>query len=273
MTFTPLRRGFIHFSQLRLRFPEPLGLAYSLKTYKLVDSLLSLPKAYILPNHWAMGGKRSYQQGGVSQASHVGESEEFSRLREYRDGDSPRHLFWPSLARASKPLVKEYQDEYFTRAALVLDNFTTIDTQENMRLLFEEAVSVAAGFAMQTDSNDMLLDLMFVGADKHAEHQLVGRAIAHVEQMLETLATVELCHAEFKTLSKVILEQSERLSGCILILLAWDKPRQVLVAQLRALSIPCKVLLIQGNDENHVLDEHVTLLRLGHIQQDLDNTL
>lgn len=270
---TPMRRGYIHFSAMRVRFPEPLGLAYSFKTCPLVESLLVLPKAYDLPHDIAKGGKRSYQQGGVSQASHVGESEEFSRLREYRDGDSPRHLYWPSLARASKPLIKEFQDEYFTRAALVLDNFTSVESREQKRPVFEEVVSVAAGFAMQADSNDMLLDLMFVGADKHAEHQLVGRALAHAEHMLETLATVELCDAEFQSLSKVVLGQSERLSGCMLILLDWDAPRQALVEQLHALSIPSKVFLIQENDAVPVRHEHVIPLRMGYIQQDLDKLL
>jgi uncharacterized protein (DUF58 family) len=266
MKFTPLRRGYIHFSHIRLRVPEPLALAYSFLTHPVQDSLLVLPKAYRLPQQMISGGKKAYQQGGVSQASHIGHAEEFSRLREYKAGDSPRHIFWPSLARASKPLVKEYQDEYFSRSALLLDNFAGQDK----RALFEEAVSVAAGFAMQADNQDMLLDLMFVGEDKQATHQLVGRAIAHAEQMLETLAIVGLVDGQFEDLSQSVLAQSQRLSGCILLLLVWDEARQALVQQLQALSIPMHIfLLLSEHEEAPKADVHV--LRLGSIQQDLDS--
>jgi len=266
MSITPLRRGFIHLSALRVRFPEPLGLAYSFVHIPQQDSLLALPKAYRLPQHILQGGKRSYQQGGVSQASHIGDSEEFSRLREYRDGDSPRHMFWPSLARASQPLVKEYQDEYFSRSALILDNFVG----QNKQVLFEEAVSVAAGFSLQSDTQNMLLDLMFVGEDKHQEHTLVGRSLAHAEQMLETLACVQLCDADFNTLSQAVLSQKERISGCVLILLAWDKDRQALVQQLQALSIPTQVFLLLSDGEA-APQADVFVLRQGYIQQDLDS--
>lgn len=268
MQFTPLRRGYIHLSAIRLRFPEPLGLVYSWVTLAQQDSLLALPKAYRLPEQIISGGKRTYQQGGVGQASHVGNAEEFSRLREYREGDSPRHIFWPSLARVSKPLVKEYQDEYFTRAALILDNFA----DESAFALFEEAISVAAGFAMQADHHDMLLDLMFVGSSQHAEHQLAGRAIAHAEDMLETLATLELSAAPFADLSQAVLALSQRLSGCVLIVLAWDEARQTLYKQLQALSIPTQVFLILEEKVNppKIDADAIHILRMGHIQQDLD---
>ncbi|MDX8382340.1 MAG: DUF58 domain-containing protein, partial [Ghiorsea sp.] len=205
-----------------------------------------------------------------SQASHVGDSEEFSRLREYRDGDSPRHVFWPSLARMDNPLVKEYQDEFFARSALVLDNFGG----EDKRSLFEEAISVGAGFAMHTESNELLLDLMYVGEAEHSEHLLAGRAIAHAEQMLEILATLEMCHGDFSSLEQSILIQAEKLSSCILILLAWDEPRQALVHQLRALSKPCLVFVLAEDefsiDEHSIDDQGVYVLRSGLIQQTLD---
>jgi uncharacterized protein (DUF58 family) len=57
-------------------------------------------------------------------ASNIGQSEEFVSLREYRRGDPPRHIHWRSWAKAGKPIVKEFEDEFFVRHALVLDTFT-----------------------------------------------------------------------------------------------------------------------------------------------------
>jgi uncharacterized protein (DUF58 family) len=54
-----------------------------------------------------------YQQGGVALASNVGQSDEFVALRDYRQGDPLRHIHWRSWARAGKPVVKEFEDEFF----------------------------------------------------------------------------------------------------------------------------------------------------------------
>lgn len=264
--FTPLRRGYVHLPRLRLRFAEPLGLAYHFAEFDMLDRILVLPKTYWLPRDFVWGGQRKFQQGGVAQASQIGDSEEFSHLREYRDGDSLRHIFWASLARLQTPWVKTYQDEYFSRAALVLDN----DVPQHQHMLFEEAVSVAAGFAMAEHSQEMLLDLLFVGERKQAEHMLTGRAIAHSRQMLETLATVAIATGSFSALSAAVLQQAKAINGCVLILVAWDAPRQALVRQLQALSIPLMVLLICAEDDVEPAKPWLHPLRLGHIQADLD---
>ncbi|MDQ7005045.1 MAG: DUF58 domain-containing protein [Ghiorsea sp.] len=263
--FMPLRRGYIHLPKLRLRFPEPLGLAYNFSDIEVFDRILILPKAYRLPTDFVWGGQRKFQQGGVAQASHIGDSEEFSHLREYRDGDSLRHIFWASLARLQTPWVKTYQDEYFSRAALILDN----DVPQHQEL-FEEAVSVAAGFAMAEHSQDMLLDLLFVGEQNKAEHMLTGRAIAHNIQMLETLATVAIETGSFPSLSTSVLQQAKAMNGCVLILTTWDEPRQAFVHQLQALAIPLMVLLVCVEDDVIAHKPWLRSLRVGHIQADLD---
>ena len=66
---------------------------------------------------------RRYQPGGIPLASEVGDSLEFVGTREYREGDPPRKIDWRSYARLGRPVVKEYQEEYFSRIALVLDTY------------------------------------------------------------------------------------------------------------------------------------------------------
>lgn len=44
---------------------------------------------------------------------------EFYGLREYREGDDPRHLHWPAVARVNRPVVREY--EAYGDTELVLD--------------------------------------------------------------------------------------------------------------------------------------------------------
>jgi len=87
---------------------------------------------------------------------------------------------------------------------------------------------------------------------------------------LESLATLQPCVGDFNTLAQTVLQQVERLNGCILIATTWDVSRQTLLQQLIALSVPCLVLVIQGSDEKLIRSEHVFGLRIGRVQQDLD---
>jgi uncharacterized protein (DUF58 family) len=143
---TPLHRGLLRFKGVTLARSDPLGLFRALTKVSLPQSVLILPKRYLLPI--ALPGAMKYQQGGVALAANIGRSEEFVSLREYRRGDPLRHIHWRSWAKTGKPIVKEFEDEFFMRHALILDTFTDRPHSE----VFEEAVSVAASFACRVDA-------------------------------------------------------------------------------------------------------------------------
>lgn len=56
-----------------------------------------------------------------TEAAALSENGETFQVREYRKGDSARHLHWKLSARAGQPLVKEQEREKRQRAALFLD--------------------------------------------------------------------------------------------------------------------------------------------------------
>ena len=121
---TPLRRGILRFNGVTLARPDPVGLFRSFARTPAAQTVLILPKRHPLPPI-ALPGTMKYQEGGVALAANVGRSEEFVSLREYRHGDPMRHIHWRSWAKTGKPIVKEFEDEFFVRHALVLDTFTT----------------------------------------------------------------------------------------------------------------------------------------------------
>ncbi|HWI57007.1 MAG TPA: DUF58 domain-containing protein, partial [Bacillota bacterium] len=116
---TPLRRGMLRFASLLVARPDPFGLFRALARVPLPETVLILPKRYPLPPI-ALPGTMKYQEGGVALSSSVGQSDEFVALRDYRHGDPLRHIHWRSWARTGKPVVKEFEDEFFVRHALVL---------------------------------------------------------------------------------------------------------------------------------------------------------
>ena len=235
---TPLRRGILRFTGVTLARPDPFGLFRALSTVPLPQTVLILPKRYLLPAV-ALPGAARYQEGGVALAAHVGQSEEYVALRDYRHGDPMRHIHWRSWARVGRPVVKEFEDEFFVRHALVLDTFTDDAHSE----VFEEAVSVAASFVCTLPTQESLLDLLFVGPQSYCF--TAGRGVAHVEQMLEILASVRACSDQpFRALEHLVLGHVAAVSGCICVLVAWDEERRDFVRKLKALGVPVLILII-----------------------------
>ena len=235
----PLKRGILRFDSVTLARPDPFMLFRAFNTVKLPGSITILPKRYLLPPI-VLPGSHRYQHGGVAFATAIGESEEFVSLRDYRPGDPMRRIHWRSWAKAGRPVVKEFQDEFFVRHALILDTFTG----PSGAAIFEEAVSVAASFACTIDTQESLLDLLFVGPEAFCF--TIGRGVAHADQILELLAAVGICPDEaFSSLEQLVLEHASAVSGCICIFLAWDGPRRRLVRKLDALGVPVLVLIVR----------------------------
>ena len=244
----PRKRGWLRFEGITVGCPDLFGLFRALARVAARDSLLILPKRYPLPP-LAMPGTRKYQIGGIAMAAAVGESDEFVSLREYRPGDPLRRIHWRSWAKSGKPIVKEYQDEFFVRHALILDTFCEDAYSE----VFEEAVSVAASFACSLETRDSLLDLLFVGPKAYCF--TIGRGLAHADQMLEILAAVRTCRDQpFARLRELAIEHGALVSGVVLVLLRWDEERRRLVEQLRGLRVPMRVLVIQEAGAAATLD-------------------
>ena len=260
VAFTPPRRGRIEFSGLTLGKPDPLGLVNGLARLPLPARLIALPKRYRLPRI-ALPGRRRFQPGGVSLAASVGDSEEFLALRDYRPGDPLQRVHWKSYARTGKPVVKEYQDEFFERHALVLDT----GSSHGEDAAFEEAVALAASFVYTIDTQDCLLDLLFVGGEVRA--YTAGRGQMRAEHMLEVLAAVAPSEpAAFSELSRTVLARRATLSSVIAVFIGWDEERARFVASLRAEGFEVRALLVRagGNAPPGVLQ-----LAPGKIEQGL----
>jgi uncharacterized protein (DUF58 family) len=240
---TPLRRGVLRLTGTTVACPDPFGLFRSLRKIPGRQSVLILPKRYPI-SPLGLPGSMRYQLGGVSLASSVGESEEFVALREYRPGDPLRRMHWKSFAKLGKPIVKEHQDEFFVRHALVLDTFGGPPEEE----IFEGAVSVAASLAYTVQNQDSLLDLMFIGPEAYCFTS--GRGVGHLDRVLEVLASVRLCREkEFGALEGLVFSHAADLSGCLCVFLRWDEPRRRLVGQLLARGVPLRVFVVTADDE------------------------
>jgi len=231
-----LKRGVVHSRGLTIARADPLGLMKTLRPFGTQANLLVLPRRYPVPP-FTLPGSRRFQQGGVALATSVGDSEEFMSLRDYRPGDPLQRIHWKSFARAARPVVKECQDEYFERHALVLDTFARPGGERQ----FEEAVSIAASFACTIETRESLLDLMFIGTEAYS--YTTGRGQLSAGSLLEILAGVQPCRDRpFSSLAQAVLARGQALSGCICVLLGWDDERQAFAHAVRTSGVPLRVI-------------------------------
>ncbi|MBW2193410.1 MAG: DUF58 domain-containing protein [Deltaproteobacteria bacterium] len=267
----PSQRGDLRLTGVTIVRTDPFGLFNSLITIPIKQSVLVLPRRYSLPPVH-LSGNRRYHSGGVALASSVGDAEEFISLRDYRPGDPLRRIHWKSWAKTGKPIVKEYQDEFFVRHALVVDTFSNLEYSE----IFEEAVSVAASFACTVSTLESLLDLIFVGPQAYCF--TFGRGLSHMDKTLEILASVKLCpDKSFNILPPLVMERASMLSSCICIFISWDEERKSFVDQLKAIGVPTLILIISEADTSLGIDtalvkdrsEHFHILEIGSIQKGL----
>lgn len=262
----PLRRGPLRFSGVTVARSDALGLFRGFIRVPLAQTVLVLPKRYPVPP-LGFSNQRNYQPGGVALASSVGESDEFASLREYRPGDPFRRIHWRSWARVGRPIVKEHQDEYFVRHALVLDTFAETSRAQE----FEEGISVAASFACTLETQESLLDLLFAG--DRAFHFTTGRGLGQSEQVLEVLASIQpSLKDDFEALHRLVLRHASVFSACVCVFVNWDEARRELVRQLRSMGVPVLTLIVANkNTEKRIRQQSlpdsspVHFLRPGEI--------
>lgn len=264
LTLEPRRRGRIDLAGLTLGRPDPLGMVRALRRFALPARVIALPRRYRLPA-LILPGARKFQQGGVSLATSVGDSEEFVSLRDYRPGDPLQRIHWKSFARTGKPIVKEYQDEFFERHALVLDTGRAAGEDA----VFEDAVALAASFVYTIDTQECLLDLLFVADEVH--QYTAGRGQLRADHMLEILASVAPGpHEAFAALAAAVLAQRARLSSCILVFVDWDEARATLLDTLAASGMELRSLLVCAEDAVPAdLPQRVLALHPGKIEEGL----
>jgi len=251
----------------------PFGLWRDWYMCKVEKSILAYPKFQALHN-LDMPVGRKYQPGGMALTSNVGDSTEFLSTREYRPGDSLRTIHWRSFARRGKPVVKEFQEEFFCRIALVLDTFITTAEAKTRRPDFEAAISLAAAVADQISRDEYVIDLFAAGPELYQLQ--AGRSLAYLDNVLDILACVEPCHEPaFQKLEPILLDGLENVTTTVVVLLAWDEARMRLLRAIRERGCALKVIFVGQNfGDLSAVDDFTPshqCLTAEQIQQGVDN--
>ncbi|MCD4779967.1 MAG: DUF58 domain-containing protein [Candidatus Omnitrophica bacterium] len=248
-------RGIYDLPNLLVGTSFPSGLLrWPLRTGQK-DRLIVYPK-FISQTDFVVPFKRVYQPGGIAISSNIGDSNEFLTTREYRRGDRLKDIHWASFARTGQLIVKEFVDEYFIRIGLLLD--TALEKRQKNEL-FETRISIAAGIADAIAKKDYIIDLFAAGDILH--HFQMGRALAHLENLLEILACIEpVSSVNLNKLEINLMPYIKKLSSMIILLSDWDSKRAELCRTIELLGTSIRVLIIRDRPLSMQPDREITII-------------
>ena len=201
---------------------------------------------------------RKYQPGGIPLASSTGDAIEFVGTREYREGDPIKHIHWPSFARRGEPVVKEFQEEYFCRIAVILDTFRAPGAKAGDERAFESAISVTASIADFFSKGEYIVDILAAGPDIYEVS--AGRSLAYLDNILDVLACLEPCvQPPFQTISPVLFDKLAQITTVVAVLLDWDDQREEFLRSVKMLGAAVRVIIVRegetANPWQHIGDE------------------
>lgn len=254
VSITPKRRGRYQLPDLRSYSTFPFYLGRSGK------DALPLPPLVVLPSFEPLAGLTlpvgsRYQPGGIVLTSHVGESPEYIGNRDYVPGEPIRRLDFRAWARTGRPVVREYQEEYYCRVALILDTFIAPGRKAGPSGFdeLEAAISMTAATGDALSGGEYVIDLFAAGPDLHIFRS--GRHTAHFDNVLEILAGVEACRTDpFDRLGPAVADELTRVSTAVVVLLDWTESRRNLLEQITEAGCRLKTILIVGDGERPPVD-------------------
>ena len=242
---TPLCRGPYQLPPVRVFTTFPFNLNRNQIGIQRSCQVLVLPRFQPITNIRLDVGNR-YQPGGISLTSNIGESPEYIGNRDYQPGDSLRRIDFRSWGRLARPVVKEYQEEYYCRIALVLDTYvaTRRPAPRSGYPGFEAAVSLAGSVADALARGEYIIDLFAAGPELHIFR--AGRHTAHLENVLEILACVGCCRTNpFDTLGPALINELANISTVVCVFLDWDDRRRQLVQAAQEAGCHVKIIVVR----------------------------
>jgi uncharacterized protein (DUF58 family) len=182
------KRGLYTVGPLRLRSAYPLGIAWSER-----EGDPSLPSLLVYPSMFDVASfpllaSGSLVTSGMESMERAGGSDDFFGTREYREGDSLRHIHWPSTARFGQLIVKEFEVRASTEMTLILDLHRESVAGEERESTLEYGVRIAASLASYALEQGHTVQL--TGYGREAAVVPPGRGGHHLPLVLEMLARV-----------------------------------------------------------------------------------
>jgi uncharacterized protein (DUF58 family) len=137
------RRGQYSFGPLQVRSSYPFGLVRRTVEHDLPGTLLVFPRLGVLTAAWSALFQQA-AHGAERQRRQSYAAGDFYGLRDYRSGDSRRHIHWRTSARRGNLMVRLFERALHQDVAICLDLWQPNQRGDEDRAHVERAISFAA---------------------------------------------------------------------------------------------------------------------------------
>lgn len=173
------QRGHQHYDRGLLKTRFPFGLFEKRRSVALAERVLVYPEVTPIAQRQGLTGAE-----GTESRARPGRRGEYLGLRDYREGDDPRDIFWRKSARVGRTLVREHEDVHGRQVTIFLDNFDDEHGTSSDRVQRQEqAISRAASLAVHLLNCGHAVRLL-----THSDHVPAGCGSSQVDRILTVLA-------------------------------------------------------------------------------------
>lgn len=138
------RRGLHHFPNIKMTSRAPFGFSKKQGELTVDTSILVYPEVKKLQSLSLL----DRQPAAELTNPRAGMGSEVIGVRDYRTGDSPRHIHWRSVARRGQLISKEFAEETQPGVTVVLDRYCPLSPfPETKYQPFEMAIKAAVSMA------------------------------------------------------------------------------------------------------------------------------
>jgi uncharacterized protein (DUF58 family) len=119
--FVPKRRGTYAFEQVDTLVVSRLGFWRGQYCFPLRTEIRVYPDIHQVAKFTMLARRDKLSSMGVRRSRRLGSDNEFERLRDYIEGDDPRHIDWRASARRRKLTSRAFQQNQSQRIIFLID--------------------------------------------------------------------------------------------------------------------------------------------------------
>lgn len=161
-------RGYYKLDTFNLRTGFPLGLITTERKVSLNPdkdtSILIYPKPLEVAQ-FDIANDPSHTALQLDNNPRVGGNDEYIGVREYRHGDNPRHIHWPTSAKRGDLIVREFQQNSTTHLTIILDLNQQNNTGEGRHSTLEYAIKITASLVKYAIDNQYSFTVFGLGKE------------------------------------------------------------------------------------------------------------
>ncbi len=168
------QRGYLRPARLRIRSDFPLGLLRCWSLPALHWQCLVYPQPRLLRPLQSL--ELNGEGGAVDRRR---DSDQFSSFERYRQGESPRRIYWKAYAKGGELLSKHYEQSLSQELILAWESLEGLDT--------EERLSTLCAWALECNKRGLSFALQLPGTSIAS-----GVGTSHLSNVLRELALFRL---------------------------------------------------------------------------------